>query len=152
MQITRRDAFLGTAAAVAVAAVPTVAQAATGPTEVERLYAELRAAEVITLGAINANEPVLVAALKAATTLLPERPPLAIRLEQENDAAWERVYQIQTTLLETPAKTIRDILLKLLSEQPEGRWKGLGSVDGIEGRVAVAVYRDLERLAGEARP
>lgn len=147
MQITRRNALTGATAAVAVAAIPATTRAVNGPTKIERLYAEQRRAEAIALEVVNTNEP----ALEAATALLPERPLWVRKLEKETDAAWGRAWKIQTALLNTPAETIRDVHLKVLSDFAEGHWRGVLTEDDIRGPTALAVMRDLERLAGEVR-
>ncbi len=72
-------------------------------------------------------------------------------LDKRNDETYDRIGQIQETLLEVPSGTIRDVLLKLLSESPEDYWEKEIHHDGLYGKVAVAVKRDLERLAGEAQ-
>ncbi len=193
MQITRRDAFLGTAAAVAVAAVPTVAQAATGPTEVERLYADLLRARAIHSQAGDACER----AYQEAKALFSEPPfpetksgptaktklyrlldnPLvdhtlvrqklkkwdaydeecnriqdacgAVALETRNNETYDQIMEIQNALLDVPSVTIRDVLLKLLSVWREDIWEQEIDYHGLNAPVAVAVKRDLERLAGE---
>ncbi len=73
-------------------------------------------------------------------------------LDKRNDETYDRIGEIQETLLEAPSVTIRDVLLKLLSENPEGDWEKEINDSGLYAKVAVAVKRDLERLAGEARP
>ena len=70
MHISRRDALTGATAAVAVATVPTVAQAATGPTEVERLYADLLHAREVHSEVGDA----LWRAYQKAKALFPEPP------------------------------------------------------------------------------
>ena len=72
-------------------------------------------------------------------------------LDKRNDETYDRIGEIQETLLETPSVTIRDVLLKLLSENPEANWEKEIYDSGLYAKVAVAVKRDLERLAEEAR-
>ncbi len=203
MQITRRDALTGASAAVAATIVPTVARATVNrPTEIERLYADLRRWEAAWYEAVGVHAD----ALQNAKALYPESPfpnpespgiwpPRlafhallktpghdaadkiyyrkslkrldaydaecdrikerfgAAELKRVADAAWERIVEIHTVILDTPARTYRDVLLKLLAEHPEGEWEKELENDGeLYGPIAVAVKRDLERLAGEARP
>ncbi len=72
-------------------------------------------------------------------------------LDKRNDETYDRMGEIQETLLEVPSVTIRDVLLKLLSENPEGDWEKEIYHDGLHAQVAVVVKRDLERLAGKSR-
>ncbi len=71
-------------------------------------------------------------------------------LDKRNDETYDRIREIQETLLGVPSVTIRDVLLKLLSENPEDVWEKEIYHSGLNAQVAVAVLRDLERLAGEA--
>ncbi len=70
-------------------------------------------------------------------------------LDKRNDETYDRIGEIQETLLEAPSVTIRDVLLKLLSDSPEDNWEREVYHDGLHAEVAVAVKRDLDHLAGE---
>ncbi len=72
-------------------------------------------------------------------------------LDKRNDETYDRIGKIQETLLGVPSVTIHDVLLKLLSESPEAYWEKEIYADGLYAQVAIAVKRDLERLAGSAR-
>ncbi len=72
-------------------------------------------------------------------------------LDERNDETYDRIGEIQETLLGVPSVTIRDVLLKLLSENPGGDWEKEINDSGLYAKVAVAVKHDLERLAGEVQ-
>ena len=200
MSISRRDALTGATAAVAVAAIPMSSNADIGPTEVERLYADLLHARAVHSEVQDACER----AYQKAKALFPESPfptPAdpgvwpprlafqallntpghdeakkiyyrkslekldaydaecaliqdqqgATALDIRNDETYDRIREIQDALLDAPAETYRDLLLKLLSEWKANNWEQEVYEHNLQAQVAVAVKRDLERLAGEAR-
>ncbi len=88
-------------------------------------------------------------AYHAECVLIDERHGVT-RLKRLADAAFERKEKIFTALLKAPAQNYRDVLLKMLSEHPDGGWeREVNFHDGLHAHIAAAVKRDLERLAGE---
>ncbi len=72
---------------------------------------------------------------------------------QERERRKARFWDLQERLLDTPATTTRGVLAKLRGYYHDGEIAGID--DGLEdlpGEYATSIYRDLERLAGEARP
>ena len=197
-RITRRSALASATAVVAATMIPVVAGAATGHTEVERLYADLLRAR----GVHSEVADALDIAHQAAKALYP-KPPFPITgkfptprlafqalltapghdeadkiscrkslekldaydaecsriqeahgvtaLDIRNEETYDRIMEIQDALLDVPAVTIRDVLLKLLSEWREDIWEQEVDYHGLCASVAITVYHDLERLAEEAR-
>ena len=128
MQISRRGALLGATAAVAVAGVPGSVQA----DPVIGLVDELNHARRVWFAAADAGD-------------------------QKGVRHWRRRYwNLVDLACETPAVAVRGVLAKLRGFYNEDEItvmrRGGAPGDDLDKYWAASIYRDLERLAGEARP
>ena len=176
MQISRRDAIASATAAVAVAAVPTAVQA--NDAHLEALYADWREAWRIWWKAYENADNTKIDALCSCGQNPVEgdyaskaeleaawdswgaaRQAAVVRsgsveLKRRADAAYDVEQTAFDRLMEAPAHTARGVLVKLrgcfLDEEIARIRAGDHPTDDLPAEYAATIYRDLERLAGEA--
>ncbi len=164
MQISRRDALMG-ATAAAVVTGTTAAPLAIKAAGVEAALAgdpaiglsdQLRATWTAWCSAMDAHED---ACHRAGLTIFESRE---VHREHGIEPLWQEVehrkarfWDLQARLLDTPATTTRGVLAKLRGFYGDGEiaiiMAGDDPTDDLPAEYAASVYRDLERLAGEAR-
>ena len=153
MQISRRDALLGASAAAVVAGVPGAVLA--GDPAIG-LSDQLRATWAAWCSAMDAHED---ACHRAGLTILESRE---VHREHGIEPLWQEVehrkarfWDLQARLLDTPATTTRGVLAKIRGfygdDETANIMAGGLPCDPLDSEFAASIYRDLERLAGEAR-
>ena len=74
-------------------------------------------------------------------------------LYQEREHWKARFWDLRAQLLDTPATTPRGVLAKLRGFYHDEEIAAIDDgLEGLPGEYATSIYRDLERLSGEARP
>ncbi len=152
MSISRRGALLGASAAAVVAGVPGAVLA--GDPAIG-LSDQLRATWAAWCSAMNAHEDACHRA--GFNTLEGHKADRALGIEPlwQEVGHWKaRFWDLQARLLDTPATTTRGVLAKLRGFYGDGEiaiiMAGDDPTDDLPAEYAASVYRDLERLAGEA--
>ena len=81
------------------------------------------------------------------------RRKLGIEPLWQEEQHWKaRFWELQARLLDTPATTTRGVLAKLRGFYGDREIATIRTgFDDLPGEYATSIYRDLERLAGEAR-
>ena len=163
MQISRRDALMG-ATAAAVVTGATVAPLAVQSAGVKAALAadpavdlsrQLRAVCKAWWDAGNAFEEAAHSA--GYNIFMAERLRRELGIEslyQEREHWKARFWELQPRLLDTPATTTRGVLAKLRGFYHDDEIAGIMAgeePDDLPGDYAASIYRDLERLTGEAR-
>ncbi len=148
MSISRRDALLGATAAAAVTGLTTAplafkaagARAALGDNyaDLEALRLAWRAAEQRSFDADDAEEEAEGSAGQR----------LARRLQETELRRASAAYEL---FMDTPATSMRGVLVKLTCLKSEQEWAKLDQESNLDSIMLCAVRRDLEHLAGEAR-
>ncbi len=88
-------------------------------------------------------------AWEAATEAAVDRSGAA-ELYRRADAAEPMTSTAFARFMAAPAQTPRGVLVKLTSFIDEQEWEDKAG-EGMDGMMLIAIRRDLERLAGEAR-
>jgi hypothetical protein len=176
MSISRRDALTGATAAVAVAAIPATVQA--NDALLEALYADWReawgiwsrantVADKTRIDALRSCEPSPVdtnytsgAELEEAWDAWGAKRQAAkgrsdvVELKSQADAAYDVEQAAFNRLMEAPVSSARGVMFKLrgcfLDFEIAQIRAGDYDVDDLPAEYAAIIYRDLERLAGEA--
>ena len=163
MQITRRGAMLGaSAAAVTGLTVAPVAmkadgvQAALAGDPVIGLSQELRAVWTAWMSAGDVYEEACHRAGFTTFEAREVRRELGIEpLWQEEQRLKARFWDLQARLLDTPATTTGGVLAKFRGFYSDYETANIMAgdlpCDPLDSEFAASIYRDLERLAGEAR-
>ncbi len=158
MSISRRDALLGASAAVAVAGVPTAVAAKAGLAgdPAIALARQLRVASQAWFDAIDVFDEATHRVGRSC--FIGQKACREIGIEtlwQEREHWKAQFWDLRECLLETPAATPRGVLAKLRGFFHDGEIAqiraGDDPDDDLPKEFAASVYRDLERLAGEAR-
>jgi hypothetical protein len=159
MQISRRNALATGAAAIVTGAAtaPLAKMALANGDPVIGLSAELNAAWKAWMSVDDRFEE---ACHKAGTnSLAGQRVCRTLGIEslwQEREHWKAQFWDLNARLLDTPATTARGVLTKMRGwyheDEITAMRRGGDFCDPLPEDWAASIYRDLERLAGEARP